>query len=787
MTSCMVDGDPASPILVVGESPGREELRANRPFIGASGRILWGQLGRAGVDRSQCYIINVIGEMPERKTGGPTVAQIERYWDQFEQYLGQSQAKVILCLGGAAFDRVTGIIDHEKKIKSLTGSRRETGIMAWRGYLVTPGECRPRKRTVERWGVYKTSRKGKYTKGDPKLERHTEMVPPTLPAALEWIVPTIHPAAVMRAGNKTLPALRADIRRAARALLGQLEVRPVSYTTWPMPFPSGTPLAFDIETSMDPATSGAIIRIGVSDGTTTWTAVWDTQTQAITRQLLAQPGVKIFHNKAFDEPKLLAACGLEELGGPAFCTMLAARMLQPDLFMGLNSVASLYLDTTRWKHLSDDQPELYNAWDVARTLHLYESEIVELDRSGQRELFEQTIIPGTGVLQRTSARGIKVSLPRREAWTRSLEDKVMELLFAWDTLAPGVSPRSNAKVVQLLQDAGIPRLPSSFTTSGGDSVDEFALREMLFWAEENQGSERAKEVINTLLEYRKYNKLLSTYTSYPLDDDGRVHTSFLPASKDYDPDTGKELAGTWRLTTRPNMQNQPLEARLIYIPDPGMTMLEADYAQIELRVIAYLSQDPHLIAAVNQTDVFADVCTALGIDRVRAKNGIYGTFYLGGARKLSRTFRSQGFRISVQECQEIQDGVRSRYARAWAYMNEVGENARNTYQVTNPFYLKRYFYAKKDAPPDAAATKIQSTAAIIMWKSLPLLEQALATINGQLLNFVHDSYLSQVPTGREEEGIQLMKQVLEVPWAEVNGLVVPIKVKRSTASWGEVA
>jgi DNA polymerase I-like protein with 3'-5' exonuclease and polymerase domains len=120
-------------------------------------------------------------------------------------------------------------------------------------------------------------------------------------------------------------------------------------------------------------------------------------------------------------------------------------------------------------------------------------------------------------------------------------------------------------------------------------------------------------------------------------------------------------------------------------------------------------------------------------------------------------------------------------------MEAVGRSARETYQVSNPFGLKRYFYSKKDAPPDGASTKIQSTAAMIMWNTLhpSKLEADIGGLGGQLLNFVHDSYVLQVPTGKEEQAREALMYNLCVEWPEVNGLRVPIKVKQSTSSWGE--
>lgn len=199
---CMVDGSPESPFLVIGMAPGRDEIQHDKPFIGGSGKLLWKQLlKKAGLNRADCYIVNTIGELPEGIDGNPSKAQLDKWWDVFDEAVRVSTAKVALLLGKAALERFTG----------LTG-----GIENWRGYLVLPSEAQLLTRTVTREGVYKTSRKCKCAykvqghchachgsgwairKGDPKIEKVKAIVPAPWPATVEWAIPCIHPAAVLR-------------------------------------------------------------------------------------------------------------------------------------------------------------------------------------------------------------------------------------------------------------------------------------------------------------------------------------------------------------------------------------------------------------------------------------------------------------------------------------------------------------------------------------------------------------------------------------------------------------
>jgi uracil-DNA glycosylase family 4 len=258
----MIDGRPESPILIVGMAPGREELAQDRPFVGGSGRLLWAMAKRAGFSRTDCYIVNVIGEWPGKKDGNPTTEQLERYWEAFDDAVSRSAANVCLCLGGIAFDRLTGIISAERV------SKRRTGIESWRGYLVAPAECVGRKRRVVRYEQYKTTTK-LHKKGDPKAVKHTVVLAPNLPRATQWIIPTLHPAAVLRTGYRSLPAFAADVSRVRRALDGTLRTPDTTFGDTPCVGTPGDFVSIDIET-LTAHGGDAIIRVGSSCERGTW-------------------------------------------------------------------------------------------------------------------------------------------------------------------------------------------------------------------------------------------------------------------------------------------------------------------------------------------------------------------------------------------------------------------------------------------------------------------------------------------------------------------------------------
>lgn len=211
---CPSEGSDDAPILIIGMAPGKQELVAQRPFVGGSGKILFDVVG-ADVElyRKNCKIMNVINCWPLGRSGEPTSEQIRACSGRFNSEILRSQARVALCLGGMAFKRLTGIASG--------------GIENRRGYCYTPSDCRAIEQLQRiQVGIYQ--RDGKHgRKGDPKWGTQTLLLPPVMPPQLEWIVPSLHPAAIMREGLKTIPCLKSDVARLLRLSNG---TRPVEFS-----------------------------------------------------------------------------------------------------------------------------------------------------------------------------------------------------------------------------------------------------------------------------------------------------------------------------------------------------------------------------------------------------------------------------------------------------------------------------------------------------------------------------------------------------------------------------
>lgn len=354
---CEPSGSPQAELMIVGEGLGRQEMLSGRPFVGESGKMLWAALQEGGVDRADAYVTNV-------NMSGASVkaADLAAERPRLEAELLGSAARVLFLLGGVSFKAVTGLT-----FKGVTGL---TSLTDMRGYVLRPEDFHSLlRRQMVQTGVYKTSRAGKYQKGDPKLAPRRLPFPRPLPPNVETIIATVHPSHIMRQEWETLPALRADAARVGRALRGELDLidaRTLDYSPEPIDL-EGDVVAVDIETE---GISNVISCVGASDSVRTWSAPWSADARHVVSQLFAaSKRTLVFHNAAFDLPRLELA-GVPSLKARLWDSMWAAQLLAPALPKGLARTATLALDLRPWKHMSEEDLGRYNAADAYITARL---------------------------------------------------------------------------------------------------------------------------------------------------------------------------------------------------------------------------------------------------------------------------------------------------------------------------------------------------------------------------------------------------------------------------------
>lgn len=719
----------------------------------------WRNAGHVGIDPGMCLVVDTSQPM-----------------DVVGETLGGSNAQLAICLGAESFYALTGI---KKRIEST------------RGYFFEPSDCRPLEiRSREQVGLYKTTRKRDgetiHSVGDPKYGTVIRNQKQTLPKDLRFIVPTLNPRSIEEARFKTLPALKADLQHALGSLTPSFKLLDVSFSE--LPFQTvGTSgiVAFDIETT---GLGGPVDRIGVATGAGTWSARWNSHSKA-TFQAILDGGATLLigHNLAFDIPRLEAA-GVVFPDVPLFDTMLGAHLIQPDLYKALEKVASLYLCLRPWKHLNVSNPAEYNATDATVTLYLAEKMLSILADTGMYDLFTGTMMPALRTLMNLTKRGLKVDRIRLGAWQQELGEKFTSEMATWSQLHPAVNPNSPKQIQKLLYEDLV--LPTQYErTKEGMKIttDEAALTIL---------RPQAPDTIDALLAVKKTHKLRSVYSEVEMGSDFAIHPNYLPASKD----TDDGAAASGRLAASdPNIQNQPDEARKLFVPSiESGVFLEWDYSQIELRIAAARSEDRYLIAALNdpEKDVHAHTMELVGCDRTRAKNLMYGSLYGAGPRKLASVLRKHGQSVSESECRSLQARMAASYPGLWAWRYRVIAEGTTLGYLTNAFGRRRYFYDRyRDADgvlqsgsvPEMLAFLPSSDAADILWSRLVPLESLCEEFDGHLVTTVHDSFLMEFPSdnvGRDL--VRSLRSTLECEFPNIaSGFRCPGNLKMGS-NWGEM-
>ncbi len=500
--------------------------------------------------------------------------------------------------------------------------------------------------------------------------------------------------------------------------------------------------------------------------------------------------LKVGQNIKYDM-LVLANYGVE-IGGPLFDTMIAHYLLQPELRHGMDYLAEIYLkyETIRieeligprgkgQKNMRDLSPASvykYACEDADVTLklkNLLEAELVKADAKALFEEIEMPLVPVLAYMERNGVRidteALKETSRHFTARMNQIEEEVHRLAGMDFNIA---SPK---QVGEVLFDR-LKIVEKAKKTKTGQYVTSEEVLESL----------RGKhEIVGKILEHRGLKKLLGTYIdALPQlinPQTGHIHTSF-----------NQTVTATGRLSSsNPNLQNIPIrnedgkEIRKAFIPDEGCEFFSADYSQIELRIMAHLSGDPHMIEAFQKgQDIHAATAAKIYKEsleevtreqRSKAKTAnfgiIYGISVFGLAERLN---------VDRREAKALIDGYFENYPHVKEYMDESIRVARERGYIETIFKRRRYLpdisshnavvrgYAERNAinaPIQGSAADIIKVAMIRIYRRFR--EEGLQS---KMILQVHDELnFSVVPSERgkveqivieEMEGAYKMKAPL---------------------------
>ena len=505
----------------------------------------------------------------------------------------------------------------------------------------------------------------------------------------------------------------------------------------------------------------------------------------------------IMHNGKFDYQVLKASGIVTAVHGTLFDTMIAAWLLEPDRrSFGLDNLAEalLGLKTLTYYEVvpkgscfADVPLELatdYAAEDADMTLQLYHKFKPLLQETQLNTLFEQLEMPLLPLLAEMEETGILLKKEKLDLFSQGLAESLKEQEKAIFALVG--HPFNIASPKQLQEVLFIERkLPTGKKNKTGYSTDISVLEELSV----------LDELPQKILEYRLFSKLKSTYAdALPLlaDSKGRIHTSFMQ--------TG---TATGRLSSRdPNLQNIPIrgeEGRKIrnaFYAGEHCTLISADYAQIELVILAHLSQDVNLIRAFQQgIDVHAATAALIfdvPIEMVQADmRRIAKTINFGIIYGMSAFRLSNQLRISRTEASEFIKRYFATYSGVSSFMERLKQTASEKGYVETLMGRRRSIAditssnKKQRAAAERVAinTPIQGSAADIVKLAMLNVDRMLkkAKYAARILLQVHDELILEAPHNEVEAVKMLLKKEME----SVMPLSVPLRVTiESGECWG---
>jgi DNA polymerase-1 len=755
--------------MVIREGPNFEEDKMGSPMLGDAGR-LWKQLlKQAGIDYRDIFMTNLTrchGGVIDAKKGpkDPSTEEIVACSPFLDEEIKRIQPVVIVPVGNIALRYFL-----ESKAAS---------IMSHRG--------------TEFWS-------DKYNCK---------------------IIPTIHPAAILRNPQYTSITVQDLVRiKESSKYTGLTPKSTGNYTIVDTPekvemlfknLTEASEIAIDIETTDLNPRKGDISCIGFSwkdregwclplmkaGGSTDsfWEYSVTIDLWERVRKILEGPSKKIGHNFKFDQ-KFFIMKGIK-LNNFWFDTMLAHHLIDENAenLHGLKDCAWAYTDMGGYdKDLDDwfkankqfkgqyiqvpfDMLNLYCAKDADCTFRLFKIFEPQINAANLTRLMRQVVLPARDVLMDAELLGIQADRDYIEKLRVEYSTKRSSLE---QSIFGSVGQPFNINSSKQLQDILFTKLgfsPAGKTKGGGLSTDNKAI-EIISKQNPNH------PIPKLLLEYKDCQKILSTFIeglSEHIDVDGRVHSNY----KQHGTTTGRLSS------SEPNMQQIPRESivRGIFISRPGYKLIEADYSSAEFRWWGEYSRDPQMVEDLkNNVDIHrmtyalshgVDISSVTDTQRQQAKATVFGLMFGRGTWSLAEELG-----IPESDAKKIVSIFFGRYPQAQAWLKQQIFIAKKTGQVVNYFGRIRRLpginsnqdMARSEAERQCKNSPIQGAAADMTMIASVRIKKALlnAKLTGSLVMTVHDSLVYEVPENEVEATFSIVKAEAERP---VAGAIVPMLV-----------
>ena len=488
-----------------------------------------------------------------------------------------------------------------------------------------------------------------------------------------------------------------------------------------------------------------------------------------------------------------------EVRGKLFDTMVAHYVLQPELRHNMDYLAEIYLHyqtihieeligpkgkgQKNMRDLSPQEVYLYACEDADVTLKLKNILEQELKKNDAEKLFYEIEMPLVPVLVNIESNGVRLDTEALKQSSEHFTTRLQSIEKEIYTLAEGEFNIASPKQVGEILFDKLKIVEKAKKTKTGQYVTSEEVLESL---------RNKHDIIGKILEYRGLKKLLSTYIdALPQlinPKTGRIHTSF-----------NQTVTATGRLSSsNPNLQNIPIrdedgkEIRKAFIPDDGCSFFSADYSQIELRIMAHLSEDKNMINAfLSGYDIHAataakiykvDIKEVTADMRRKAKTANFGIIY-----GISVFGLAERMNVDRKEAKELIDGYFETYPQVKSYMDKSIQVAREHGYVETIFHRKRFLpdinsrnaVVRGYAERNAINAPIQGSAADIIKVAMARIYERFKAegLKAKMILQVHDELNFSVPAKEKE----IVEQVVIEEMEKAYRMHVPLK---ADCGWG---
>ena len=402
--------------------------------------------------------------------------------------------------------------------------------------------------------------------------------------------------------------------------------------------------------------------------------------------------------------------------------------------------------------------------DAGRLADLFCKMKAEITACGEDSLYNEIEFPLAQVLADMTRTGVLVDKDGIEQFGVKLRTELEQVLtrIHMETGSASFNPNSPKQLGEMLFDTM--GLPHGKKTQRGWSTDAETLESL-----------RDYPLVEDILQYRAYQKLNSTYVEGLLKvigEDGRIHSTF-----------NQTEARTGRLSSdNPNLQNIPIrtelgsQLRAYFIAKPGCVLVDADYSQIELRILAHITGDEHMQQAfLNGEDIHRSTAAKIyGIPqeevtsrlRSSAKAINFGIMYGKGAYSLAKDIG-----VSVKEADAFLKNYLAAFPKVSGYMDKTIADAKAVGYVSTLFGRRRAlpelassnFNVRSSGERMARNTPIQGTAADVIKLAMVRVWKRLRNekMESRLILTVHDELIVEAPQAEAEKAAQILREEME--------------------------